>query len=77
MDGNPQELVPVYSFCLHSPNAQPAGSINASRIRIFQVEVNPFILPSNTTYVYDLTIYVESINFVDIVSGMGQLKYAL
>ena len=76
-DGNPQELVPTYSFCLHSPNAQPAGSINASRIRIFQVEVNPFILPSNTTYVYDLTIYVESINFVDIVSGMGQLKYAL
>jgi hypothetical protein len=34
-------------------------------------------LPANTTYVYDIDIYVENINFLEIVSGMGGLKYAL
>lgn len=76
-DGNPQQAVPVYSFTLGSLGTQPMGSLNTSRIRVFQVEVAPYQLPPNTTYVYDLMIYVESINFVEIQSGMGGLKYAL
>jgi hypothetical protein len=76
-DGNPDQDIPVYNFCLHSLNGQPSGSINASRIRNFQIEVNPYTLAPNTTYVYDLTIYVENINFVEFQGGMGGLKYAL
>lgn len=76
-DGNPQQQIPIYTFTLNSLSTQPAGSLNTSRIRVFQVEVAPYQLPPNTTYVYDLGIYVESINFVEIASGMGGLKYAL
>ncbi len=76
-DGNPQQQIPIYTFTLGSLSTQPMGSLNTSRIRVFQVEVAPYQLPPNTTYVYDLNIYVESINFVEIASGMGGLKYAL
>ena len=67
----------VYPFALTSPNIQPSGSINASRIKNFQVDFNPWPLPNNTNYVYDVTIYVESINWFTVSSGMGGLKYAL
>ena len=77
MKGQTKTLFPVYSFSLHSPGVQPSGSINASRIRNFQVEVDVFDLPPNTTYTYDLTIYVENINFFEVASGMGGVKYAL
>jgi hypothetical protein len=76
-DGNPAQKVPVYTFTLNSLGIQPAGSLNTSRIRVFQVEIQPYALPPDTTYVYDLSIYVESINFVEISSGLGGLKYAL
>jgi hypothetical protein len=77
LSGNPRGLLPVYSFSLHSPGTQPSGSINTSRITNFQVEVDVYPLPINTTYTYDLTIYVENLNFFEIASGMGGLKYAL
>ena len=77
MKGQTKTLFPVYSFSLHSPGVQPSGSINASRIRNFQVEVDFFDLPPNTTYTYDLTIYVENINFFEVASGMGGVKYAI
>jgi hypothetical protein len=69
--------IPVYNFALHSPTTQPAGSINASRIKNFQVEVDLWQLPPETNYVYDLMIYVESLNFFVCDGGMGGLKYAL
>ena len=75
--GSPKTLIPVYSFSLHSPSIQPAGSINSSRIRNFQVEVDVHPLPINTSYTYDLRIYVENINFFEVASGLGGLKYAL
>ncbi len=77
LNGNPKTLLPVYSFALHGPSTQPSGSINASRITNFQVEVDVWPLPAGTTYTYDLTIYVENINFFEIASGTGGLKYAL
>lgn len=67
----------VYPFGLHSPSDQPDGSINASRIRLFQVDLNPYPLLLSTQYLYDITVYVENINWVVISSGMGSLKYAL
>ena len=77
MSGRSREFLPAYSFALHSPTTQPAGSINASRIKNFQVEVDFYPLPVNTNYVYDLTIYVENINWFEVAGGMGGLKYAL
>jgi hypothetical protein len=72
-----QDGLPIYAFQLHSPSAQPTGSINTSRIRNFQIEIDVFPLPPNATYTYDLNIYVESINWFEVASGMGGLKYAL
>lgn len=77
LSGNPKMLLPVYSFAIHSPGTQPSGSINTSRITNFQVEVDVYPLPTGTTYTYDLVIYVENLNFFEVASGMGGLKYAL
>jgi hypothetical protein len=59
-------------MCLDSPKislstaslweAQPSGSINSSRIRNFQVEVDVYPLPAGTTYTYDLNIVCFSSN---------------
>ncbi len=67
----------IYPFALTSPTIQPSGSINASRVRLFEVDVDTWPLPLGTNYIYDITIYVESINWFLISSGMGGLKYAL
>jgi hypothetical protein len=72
-----QPGLPLYSFQLENSPVQPSGSLNASRIRNFQIDMDFWPLPTNTTYVYDIDIYVENINFLEIVSGMGGLKYAL
>ena len=70
-------FLPIINFSLTSPDDQPSGSINASRIRIFQIDVNPWALPALPAYVYDLLIYVENINFFVVESGYGGIKYAL
>jgi hypothetical protein len=77
ISGSPKTLIPIYTFALHTSMTQPSGSINASRIRNFQVEVDVYPLPVDTNYTYNLHIYVENINFFEVASGMGGLKYAL
>jgi hypothetical protein len=72
-----QTGLPIYSFELGRSATQPSGSINASRIRNFQVDLDLYPLPPNTTYTYDIVIYVENLNWFQVVSGMGGLKYAL
>jgi hypothetical protein len=71
------QFLPIINFALASPDTQPSGSVNASRIRLFQLDVNPWPLPLNPTYVYDLTVFVENWNFFEVASGYGGLKYAL
>lgn len=71
------QFLPLINFSLTSPLDQPSGSVNASRIRLFQLDVNPWNLPLNPSYVYDLLIYAENINFFVVESGYGGLKYAL
>ncbi len=73
---NEVQVIP-YPFSLKYSPTQPSGSINASRIKTFELDVNPYQLPANTTYVYDMTVYIESINWVVIASGTGGLKYAV
>lgn len=69
--------LPSINFSLSSPQDQPSGSVNASRIRLFQLDVDPYPLPLNPSYVYELTVYAENINFFTVESGYGGLKYAL
>jgi hypothetical protein len=71
------QFLPSINFALASPSDQPTGSVNASRIRLFQLDVNPWPLPLDPTYIYELIVYAENINFFTVESGYGGLKYAL
>jgi hypothetical protein len=75
--GTGQTGLSIYSFQLDNSLTQPSGSINASRIKNFQMDLDLYALPTGANYNYDVDIYVENINFLQIVSGMGGLKYAL
>jgi len=77
LKGNPDPELVIYPFSLTSPSNQPDGSINSSRIRVFQVDLNVNPLPANSFYQYNITMFVESLNWVSISAGMGGLKYAL
>jgi hypothetical protein len=68
--------IPIYTWAITSSKTQPSGSLNASRVKNLQAEVEFHTLPLGTNYTYNLTIYVESINFLVIVSGSGAPKYA-
>ena len=78
LGGNDTEssYIAVIPFSLKTDPNQPSGSINSSLIRLFQLDVNPWALPINPTYLYDINIYVESINFFVVKGGYGGLKYA-
>lgn len=77
LSGGANRQLPVYSFELHSPTYQPAGSINASRIRKFQMDLQVFPLPVNSSYIYSMNVYVENLNWFVVEAGLGDLKYAL
>jgi len=67
----------IYSFALDTSNwMKPSGSLNTSRVRKFQVDVDMWPLASNSNFLMDYVIYVESINFFVVEGGMGGMKYA-
>ena len=71
---------PIYQipFALFGSNhEQPSGTLNTSRLREFQLEVTPWPLAADSTYVFDFTVYVESLNFVRFTNGMGGMAYAV
>lgn len=71
---------PVYmqSFSLRSSDmVQPTGTINLSRINKFQLELDVFPLLQSSGFVYDVTVFAESLNFLEIASGMGGMKFAV
>jgi hypothetical protein len=69
--------LPFYTWAVTSSKTQPSGSLNASRVKNLQVEMDFYPLPSGTTYTYDLEIYAESVNFFIVASGSGAPKYVL
>jgi hypothetical protein len=69
--------IPIYTWAITSSKIQPSGSLNASRVKNLQAEIEFYALPLGTNYTYNLTIYVESINFLVIASGSGAPKYAV
>jgi hypothetical protein len=77
LTGTPDPEILVYPFGLHSPTTQPDGTLNSSRIKLFQMDLDVFPLPANSFYQYNITVYVENLNWVNIAGGTGGLKYAL
>jgi hypothetical protein len=72
-------LYPIYSysFALNSGALQPSGSINTSRISKIDLEVDVQSLPVDANYAYNFTVFAESINFLEIASGLGGMKYSI
>ncbi len=71
---------PIYQipFALYgSDHEQPSGTLNTSRLREFQLEVTPWPLAADSPYVFDFTVYVESLNMVRFTNGMGGMAYAV
>ena len=71
---------PIYQFPFAlnmSDHVQPSGSLNSSRVREVQLEVNPTPLDPAGFYVYDFTVHVETMNLVKIQNGMGALGWAI
>jgi len=71
---------PLYQFPFAlnmSDRVQPSGSLNASRLREIQLEVNPTPIDPNGFYSYDFTVYVETMNMLKIQNGMGGLGWAI
>jgi len=67
----------IYSFALDTSKwMKPSGSLNTSRVKNFQIDIDPWPLATNSLFVYNYSVYVESINFLVIEGGMGGMKYA-
>jgi hypothetical protein len=76
----PLSMYPIYtySFAINASNlSQPSGSINTSRINLVNLELNPNQIPTDVNYTYNFNVFVESLNFVEIASGMGGMKFAI
>lgn len=66
----------VHSFALEGSNPeQPTGTLNTSRINKLEVDVDVEPIPVGARYTYDLYIYVETLNFLEIKNGLGGLKF--
>lgn len=73
------EMWPIYtySFALHSSEIeQPTGTLNTSRINRLEIDVDVEVIPPLAGYAYELQVYVETLNFLEISSGLGGLKFA-
>jgi len=71
---------PIYQFPFAmnmSDHVQPSGSLNSSRLREIQLELNPTPLDPTGPYVYDFTVYVETMNTLKIQNGLGGLGWAI
>jgi hypothetical protein len=67
----------IYTFALDTSKwTKPSGTLNTSRVRKFQVDLDIWPLVQGSQYLIDFDIYVESINFFVVESGMGGMKYA-
>jgi hypothetical protein len=74
------EMWPIhtYSFALHGSEAdQPTGTLNTSRINRLEIDIDVEDIPILANYAYEIQIFVETLNFLDITSGLGGLKFAL
>ena len=67
----------TYSFALDGSHIeQPSGTLNMSRINKLEIDVDVEPIPVLANYTYELQVFVETLNFVEISAGMGGLKFA-
>jgi hypothetical protein len=67
----------AYSFALEASTPdQPSGTLNTSRVDRLELDVDVEPIPFLAHYTYDLNVFVETLNFLEISSGMGGLKFA-
>jgi len=60
-----------------SDHVQPSGTLNTSRIREVQLEVQPWDLDPYSPFAYDFTVFCEAINTVRFTNGMAGLGFAI
>lgn len=60
-----------------SDREQPTGTLNTSRLREIQLEVEPWPLPTDSTYTYDFTVVCETLNIINYQNGMAGMVYAI
>jgi hypothetical protein len=71
---------PIYQFPFAlngSDYFQPSGSLNTSRVREIQLEVNPNQLDPLGYYTYDFTVYAENLNVLKFMNGMASVEWAI
>lgn len=71
---------PLYHipFALNaSDHFQPSGTLNTSRLREIQLEVQPHALDPYSPYAYDFTVFVESLNIIKFTNGMAGMEFAV
>jgi len=72
----PQGLA-IYSFALDTSKwIKPSGTLNTSRVKKFQLDLDIWPLATDTSFLMEYIIYVESLNFFVVEGGMGGMKYA-
>jgi len=73
------EMFPIYaySFALNGSSIeQPKGTLNTSRIDRLEMDVDVEPIPFLANYSYELQVFVETMNFLEITNGLGGLKFA-
>jgi hypothetical protein len=60
-----------------SDHGQPSGTLNTSRIREVQLEVQPWDLDPYSPFAYDFTVYCETLNTLKLMNGMAGLSFAI
>ena len=60
-----------------SEHGQATGTLNTSRIKVVQLEVQPWDLDPMSPFAFDFTVYCETVNIVKFTNGMGGLGFAI
>jgi len=60
-----------------SDHSQPSGTLNTSRIREVQLEIQPWDLDPYSPFAYDFTVYCETLNTLKFMNGMAGLSFAI
>lgn len=67
----------TYSFSLNGSSVeQPKGTLNTSRIDSLELDIDVEPIPTLANYTYEIQIFVETLNFLEITNGLGGLKFA-
>jgi hypothetical protein len=67
----------AYSFGIDGSSVeQPTGTLNTSRINRLELDLDVEPIPVLANYTYNLSVFMETLNFLEITNGMGGLVFA-